>query len=76
MASVFDKLGGIRPLAVKLGVPSSTVMSWAKKGIIPVWRHGAILDLARVSGVDLALSELTDLKPQADRATQDAERAA
>ena len=48
MQTVFEKFGGIRPMAAKLGtVPPSTVKSWHAKGHIPVWRHADILATAK-----------------------------
>lgn len=64
MASVFQKFGGIRPMAAKLGdVPASTVKSWHKKGQIPAWRHASILEAAKKHGVKLAPSELQEIRP-------------
>ena len=71
MASVFEKFGGIRPMAAKLGdVPPSTVMSWHAKRKIPAWRHASILDAARRCEIDLASNELVNIAPdeQAPRA--------
>jgi hypothetical protein len=63
MRSVFEKFGGIRPMAAKLGLPSSTVKSWHVSRKIPTWRHGAILDAARAAAIDLAEDELTSVRP-------------
>ncbi len=66
MASVFQKLGGIRPMAAKLGdVPPSTVKSWHAKGVIPAWRHQSILDAAKAHGVQLTLDELVNVRTDA-----------
>lgn len=71
MASVFQKLGGIRPMAAKLGdVPPSTVKSWHAKKIIPAWRHASILAAAASHGVQLTEDELVHVRP--DDVTQDA----
>ncbi|MBI1682350.1 carph-isopro domain-containing protein [Caulobacter hibisci] len=62
MASVFQKFGGIRPMAAKLGdVPPSTVKSWHAKRQIPAWRHASILAAAAQHGIDLSISELTTI---------------
>lgn len=62
MANVFQKLGGIRPMAAKLGdVPPSTVKSWHAKRHIPSWRHSSILDAAKRHGVELTVADLTDI---------------
>lgn len=64
MASVFQKLGGIRPMAAKLGdVPPSTVKSWHSKGVIPPWRHQSILAAAKRHGIPLAEDELVNIAP-------------
>ena len=64
MASIFQKFGGIRPMAAKLGdAPPSTVMSWHKKGRIPAWRHDSILASAKRHGIELSVDELTNISP-------------
>jgi hypothetical protein len=63
MQSVFQKLGGIRPMAAKLGdVPPSTVKSWHAKRSIPSWRHQSILDAALRHGVKLTADELEHIR--------------
>lgn len=63
MASVFQKFGGIRPMAAKLGdVPASTVKSWHKKGQIPAWRHASILEAARKLNIELTTDELENVR--------------
>lgn len=71
MASVFDKFGGIRPMASKIGLPSSTVNSWRVKRKIPAWRHGAILAAAEASGLKLTEDELVNVRADEQR-TQEA----
>ena len=64
MASVFQKFGGIRPMAAKLGdVPPSTVKSWHAKGVIPAWRHGSILAAAAANDIPLTPAELCVIEP-------------
>lgn len=66
MASVFQKFGGIRPMAAKLGdVPASTVKSWHKKRQIPAWRHASILEAARRLQIDLSADELENVSEDA-----------
>lgn len=68
MSSVFQKFGGIRPMATKLGdVPPSTVKSWHSKREIPSWRHDAVLAAAKRHGVKLTRDELVNI--QVDRAS-------
>lgn len=60
MKSVFQKFGGIRPMATKLGgLPVSTVKSWHTNRTIPQWRHASILAAAVEHGVELTEAELT-----------------
>lgn len=74
MASVFQKFGGIRPMAAKLGdVPPSTVKSWHAKGHIPSWRHASILAAALRHSVQITPEELTAVQP--DEAAQHNEAA-
>jgi len=62
VASVFQKFGGIRPMAAKLGdVPASTVKSWHKQGKIPAWRHASILAAARDHRITLDADELVNI---------------
>jgi len=63
MKSVFQKMGGIRPMAAKLGVPSSTVKSWHAKREIPLWRQRAVLDAAKSHGVALTSDEVANVLP-------------
>lgn len=64
MRSVFQKFGGIRPMAAKLGdVPPSTVKSWHRQAKIPAWRHQSILDAAARHNIPLTLDELENVRP-------------
>ncbi|MGN7099336.1 carph-isopro domain-containing protein [Brevundimonas diminuta] len=64
MQSVFQKFGGIRPMATKLGdTPVSTVKSWHVKGHIPSWRHDAVLDAAKRHSISLSREELLKITP-------------
>lgn len=73
MQSVFQKFGGIRPMATKLGdAPTSTVKSWHVKGQIPVWRHDAIMAAAKKHKIVLTRDELTNIAPDAPEPANDA----
>lgn len=73
MQSVFQKFGGIRPMAAKLGdVPPSTVKSWHTKRDIPAWRHDAILAAAKACGVALTRDELENVRPDESAANREA----
>lgn len=63
--SIFQKFGGIRPMAAKLGVPPSTVKSWHAKREIPTWRRQAVVDCAISHGLDVSLSEVEVIVPDA-----------
>jgi len=73
VASVFQKFGGIRPMAAKIGdVPASTVKSWHKKRNIPSWRHASILEAAARHGVQITAAELEVVAADEDTAHADA----
>lgn len=59
MADLFDKFGGVRPMAEKLGgLPPSTVMSWKRKNLIPEWRHAAVKAAAEALKVKVTDADL------------------
>jgi hypothetical protein len=62
MQSVFQKFGGIRPMAGRLGEPSSTVKSWHVKRRIPRWRHQSILEAAAADAIELTEDELINVR--------------
>ena len=63
MLSVFQKFGGIRPMAAKLGdVPPSTVKSWHLKRAIPEWRREKVLEAALRHGIDLSPDEIVNVR--------------
>jgi hypothetical protein len=69
--SIFDKFGGIRQMAAKVGVPPSTVKSWDTSLSIPAWRHDAILAAARKSGhVTVTLDDLLNVQPSSRPRTE------
>lgn len=71
--SVFQKFGGIRPMAAKLGdVPPSTVKSWHKSRAIPSWRHQSILDAAKRLKFELSPEELVHIPPDEAMAQENA----
>ncbi len=39
MTTLFDKFGGIRPMAAQLGEAPSTVQSWKNAGRVPAGHH-------------------------------------
>lgn len=72
MLSVFQKFGGIRPMAAKINVPPSTVKSWHSKREIPDWRRVTILQAAAAHGIDLAENELVDILEDAPAQSEEA----
>lgn len=63
--SIFQKFGGIRPMAAKLGVPPSTIKSWHAKGAIPDWRRVAVLSAAVRHGIDVSMDDVVNVRPDA-----------
>jgi hypothetical protein len=61
--SVFEKFGGIRPMASKVGRPPSTVKSWHAKREIPEWHRDRILKAAALHRIPLTLDELVNIRP-------------
>jgi hypothetical protein len=72
MSSIFQKFGGIRPMASKVGEPVSTVKSWHVKRRIPRWRHASILEAAEREGIRVERTELETIQPDAPEERQDA----
>jgi len=60
--SVFEKFGGIRPMASALGLAHSTVKAWHYAKAIPSWRHDAILRAAEEAKIKIAVDELTHVR--------------
>lgn len=52
--AIIDDLGKARKVADELGLPLSTVTSWAQFNHIPDWRKPALLEMALRNGVNLA----------------------
>jgi len=72
MLSVFQKFGGIRPMAAKIDVPPSTVKSWHAKRDIPEWRRSTILKKAEDHGIELSEGELIDIPADAPAPSDEA----
>lgn len=66
MQSVFQKFGGIRPMAAKLNVPPSTIKSWHAKRQIPEWRREAVFTAAKRHGIALDRDEIVNVREDAD----------
>lgn len=70
MLSIFQKFGGIRPMAAKLAVPPSTIKSWHAKRAIPDWRHRAVMEAALAHNIDLSPDEIVNIRSDADHPAQ------
>ena len=64
--SVFEKFGGIRPMASALGIAHSTVKAWHYARSIPAWRHDSILAAATREGISLSAEELVSILPDSE----------
>jgi len=65
MQSIFQKFGGIRPMAAKVGVPPSTVKSWHAKRLIPEWRRKAVMSAVTDHNIDASFDEIVNVRPDA-----------
>lgn len=54
---IIERLGKARNVATELGLPLSTVTSWAQFNHIPDWRKPALLQLAVAMGAALGSDE-------------------
>lgn len=70
MANLFDKFGGVRPMAEHLLQPPSTVASWKATGRIPANHQPAVLDKAAELGLDITADDV--VFPLVDRDHADA----
>lgn len=50
---IVEAFGGPRPMARKIGYPPSTVMSWARRNIVPSRHIPMILRAAEKEGIKL-----------------------
>jgi hypothetical protein len=57
---IVERFGGIRPMAVALGLPASTVSSWKLVGRVPSHRIPTVVEAARKAGVKLSYSDFFD----------------
>ncbi len=56
--TLFDKFGGIRPMADLLGEPPSTVQSWKSVGRIPAGKQPLILAKAAQLGLPVTSTDV------------------
>ena len=54
---IVDRLGGVTAVSNALGVPLTTVSSWARFNQIPLWRQSKLLELATATNVPLATTD-------------------
>ena len=64
---ILHKLGKARKVADELGLPLSTVTSWAQFNHVPNWRRSALLDLALRQGVALSSADFPPAPPRAGK---------
>jgi hypothetical protein len=64
---ILDRLGKARKVADELGLPLSTVTSWAQFNHIPDWRKPALLEIALKQGVDLSISDFPKAEERISR---------
>jgi hypothetical protein len=57
---IIRSLGGYRAVAAKLGVPYTTVHTWAHRNRIPAWRWQQILAFAADEGVSVNAADRPD----------------
>jgi len=60
---IIGKFGGVRPMASRLEIPSSTVQRWKNGGYIPARRQEEVLTKAKELGIDLQPSDFFNLTP-------------
>lgn len=63
---LIEKLGGIRPLAKRLGLTPSTVQGWKQRDSIPDNRLKDVLEIAEQEGVDIYEAFVDNKDVQAD----------
>jgi hypothetical protein len=54
---IVDRLGGVSAVAREMGVPLTTVSSWARFNSIPLWRQPKLLELATARNESLATTD-------------------
>lgn len=57
-ASIFDRFGGIRPMARALDEPSSNVGTWKTKGRIPAEKQAHVLAMAQAKGLPITAEDV------------------
>lgn len=58
METLFDKFGGIRPMAEHLGEAPSTIQGWKSAGRIPATKQPFVLKRARDLGIAVSHEEI------------------
>jgi hypothetical protein len=58
METLFDKFGGIRPMADHLGEAPSTVSGWKIAGRIPAGKQPSVLEKARELGIPVTAHDV------------------
>jgi len=50
---IFERFGGVRPLARAVGAPHTTVHYWSRNGFIPRWWHDRVIQAAQAQNIDV-----------------------
>lgn len=58
LASIFDRFGGIRPMARALDEPSSNVGAWKTKGRIPAEKQAHVLAVGQAKGLPITAEDV------------------
>jgi len=58
METLFDKFGGIRPMAAHLSEPPSTVQSWKTAGRVPAGHQHKVLVKAAELGIPVTANDV------------------
>jgi hypothetical protein len=58
METLFDKFGGIRPMAAHLGEAPSTVQSWKNAGRVPAGHQHGVLTRASELGIPITAQDV------------------
>lgn len=56
--TLFDRLGGIRPMAALVERPPSTVQSWKNEGRIPAKEQPNVIEKARAAGHEITADDV------------------
>lgn len=58
VTNLFDRFGGIRPMADILGEPPSTVQSWKSAGRIPAGKQPQVIERGTAAGIKVTAHDV------------------